>query len=65
MTLTPELLAQMITTIGPVGTVALIMWVYGKRGAASEDDGVRELVLQMQQINARLIRVETILEERK
>ena len=65
MTLTPEVIAQLVSTIGPVGTVFLIMYLYGKKAAQAEDSDVKDISDRLQRMEARLIRVETILEERK
>lgn len=64
MTLTPELIAQLATTFGPVGALCLIMWMNRPKNQDAENPG-KEIVAQLAEMNARLIRVETILEERK
>lgn len=64
MNLTPDLVAQLATTFGPIGAVAIIAWLNRSKGSGDENP-VKELVSQVTEINARLIRVETILEERK
>ena len=66
MPLTPEVFAQLVSMFGPVGALALILWL-NRPKAADKDDShpMVQLVQRVEEMNARLIRVETILEERK
>lgn len=60
----PETLQQLAATFGVPGALLIYMYLNRKRDEPAESP-VRELVSQVHEINARLIRVETILEERK
>lgn len=60
----PETIQQLATTFGVPGAVLLYMWINRRREEPAESP-VKELVSKVEEINARLIRVETILEERK
>lgn len=60
----PETIQQLATTFGVPGAVLLYMWLNRRREEPAESP-VKELVEKLDGINARLIRVETILEERK
>lgn len=63
--LTPEMAVQIGTTFGPIGGAAVVMAYFAMRAKRDDDDAVTRLVTQIGEMNARLIRVETILEERK
>lgn len=65
MTLTPEQIAQLATTFGPVGALCLVMYLNRPKNQDAQDNPGKEIVAQLSEMNARLIRVETILEERK
>lgn len=63
--MTPEAIQELATTFGVPGAVLIYMWINrGKREEPAENP-VKQVVSRLDDINARLIRVETILEERK
>jgi len=65
MNLTPDVVTQLVATFGPVGAFALIMWLNRPKQDVPKQDPVADLVAEVRAMNARLVRVETILEERK
>lgn len=60
----PETLQDLAATFGVPGALLIYMYLNRKKDEPG-DSPVRELLTQVQEMNARLIRVETILEERK
>lgn len=63
--MTPETLQQLATTFGVPGALLIYMIMSGRKRDEPSESPVKEVVSRLDDINARLIRVETILEERK
>lgn len=65
MNLTPDVIAQLATTFGPIGALAIVLYLNRPRNQDAKPDPAQEVMAELREIRERLTRVETILEERK
>lgn len=58
MTLTPELIAQLSATFGPVGAMAVIVYLTRAKKADTPENPVKEVISELSGIKERIARIE-------